>query len=145
MNPSRKADYALRAMLDLALHAGPGRLVSTAEIARRTGAPQKFLEAILGDLRRARLLESRRGAEGGHRLARPAGRITAGEIWRAVDGPLALVDRGGRRRSADGSARVLLTLWSEVEGAISRVVDQATLEELVRRAEEVAGVHDFAI
>ena len=145
VNTSRKADYALRAMLDLALHARPGRFASTAEIARRAGAPPKFLEAILGDLRRARLLDSRRGAEGGHRLARPPSRISAGEIWRAIDGPLALMARGARRRDADGAARALLTLWAEVEGAISRVVDQTTLDELVRRAEEVSGVHDFAI
>lgn len=145
MTPSRKSDYALRAMLDLALHARPGGLCSTAEIARRTGAPRKFLEAILGDLRRAGLVDSRRGAEGGHRLARPPTRIGAGEIWRAVDGPLSLAERGGRRRGADGPARALLSLWSEVEGAVSRVVDQATLDELARRAQEVSGAHDFAI
>ncbi len=145
MTPSRKADYAIRAMLDLALHARPGRLARTAEIARRTGAPPKFLEAILGELRRARLVESRRGAEGGHRLARPPGRIAAGEIWRTIDGPLALSERGGRRRGADGPARALLSLWTEVEGAVSRVVDQVTLDELARRAQEVSGVHDFAI
>ena len=131
-------------MLDLALHAPPGRLSSTAEIARRTGAPPKFLEAILGELRRARLLESRRGAEGGHRLARPATGIGAGEIWRAIDGPLALPE-GGRRRGAEGPARALMTLWAEVEGAVSRVVDQVTLDELARRAREASGVHDFAI
>ncbi|HZY04613.1 MAG TPA: Rrf2 family transcriptional regulator [Anaeromyxobacteraceae bacterium] len=145
MTPSRKADYAIRAMLDLALHARPGRLASSAAIARRTGAPPKFLEAILGELRRARLVESRRGAEGGHRLARPPTRIAAGEIWRAIDGPLALADRGGRRRAADGPARALFSLWAEVEGAVSRVVDQVTLDELARRAQEASGVHDFTI
>ncbi len=146
MTPSRKADYALRAMLDLALHAPPGRLVSTAEIARHTGAPAKFLEAILVELRRARLLESRRGAEGGHRLAREPGHVSAGEIWRAVDGPLSLAERGGgRRRGADGPARALAALWNEVEGAVARAVDQVTLDDLARRAHVAAGVHDFTI
>jgi Rrf2 family protein len=145
VSPSRKADYALRAMLDMALHARPGRVASTAEIARRTGAPPKFLEAILGELRRARLVESRRGAEGGHRLARTPTRVSAGEIWRAIDGPLSLAERGGRRRGADGPARALATLWAEVEGAVSRVVDQVSLDDLVHRAQEVSGVHDFAI
>lgn len=146
MTPSRKADYALRAMLDLALHAPSGRLARTAEIARRTGAPPKFLEAILGELRRARLVESRRGAEGGHRLARTPGRVSAGEIWRAIDGPLSLAERGGgRRRAADGAARALSALWAEVERAVARTVDQTTLDDLARRADEAAGVHDFAI
>ena len=146
MTPSRKADYALRAMLDMALHARPGRLARTAEIARRTGAPAKFLEAILAELRRARLLESRRGAEGGHRLARTPSRVSAGEIWRAIDGPLSLAERGGgRRRGADGPARALGALWAEVEGAVARTVDQVTLDDLARRAHEAAGVHDFTI
>ena len=145
MTPSRKADYALRAMLDLALHVSPGRLASTAQIARRTGAPAKFLEAILGELRRARLLESRRGAEGGHRLARAPTRISAGEIWRVVDGPISLPGGQGRRGGAAGPARALSGLWAEVEGAVSRVVDRVTLDDLARRAQEVSGVHDFAI
>lgn len=145
MTPSRKADYALRAMLDIALHARPGRLARTAEIARRTGAPAKFLEAILAELRRARLLESRRGAEGGHRLARTPTRVSAGEIWRAIDGPLSLAEQGGRRRAADGPARALGALWAEVEGAVARTVDQVTLDDLARRAHEAAGVHDFTI
>lgn len=146
MTPSRKADYAIRAMLDLSLHVPAGDLASTAEIARRTGAPPKFLEAILAELRRARLLESRRGAEGGHRLARGPTLVSAGEIWRAIDDSLSLSERGGaRRRAADGPSRALLGLWADVEGAISSVVDQVTLDELARRAHEAAGVHDFAI
>ncbi|HET6921736.1 MAG TPA: Rrf2 family transcriptional regulator [Anaeromyxobacteraceae bacterium] len=145
MKPSRKADYALRAMLDMALHARPGRLARTSEIARRTGAPVKFLETILAELRRARLLESRRGVEGGHRLARPPTRLSAGEIWRAIDGPLSQAERGGRRRGADGPARALSALWAEVEGAVARTVDQVTLDDLARRANEAAGVHDFTI
>jgi Rrf2 family protein len=146
MAPSHKADYALRAMLDLALHASADRLASTADIARRTGAPAKFLEAILGELRRARLVESRRGANGGHRLARSAARISAGDVWRAADGPLALAERGGaRRRGAEGPARALAGLWAEVEGAVARAVDQVTLDELMRRAHEAGGVHDFTI
>lgn len=144
MTPSRKADYALRAVLDLAL-APSGRLARTAEIARRTSAPPKFLEAILGELRRARLVESRRGAEGGHRLARPPSRISAGEVWRAIDGPLSLAERGGPRRRPDGAARAVAGLWAEVERAVARTVDQVTVDDLARRADEAAGVHDFAI
>ncbi|MGB8933117.1 MAG: Rrf2 family transcriptional regulator, partial [Anaeromyxobacteraceae bacterium] len=72
MTPNRKAEYALRALVDLAIRAAPGGFVSTAAVARRTGAPAKFLETIFGELRRAGIVESRRGAVGGHRLARAA-------------------------------------------------------------------------
>ncbi len=143
--PSRKADYALRAMLDLALHTPPGRLARTAEIARRTGAPAKFLETILGELRRARLVESRRGPDGGHRLARSASQVSAGEIWRAIDGPFSLAERGAARRRGDGPSRALAGLWTEVEWAVARTVDQVTLDDLMRRAHEAAGVYDFSI
>ncbi len=140
---SQKADYAMRAMLDLARAAQPGAVAPTAAIARRTRAPAKFLEAILGELRRAGLVESRRGAAGGHRLARPGSRITAGEVWRAIEGP---VGPAGRRGAAsDPAARALRGLWEEVEQAVTRVVDGTTLDDLARRAQESAGVHDFTI
>lgn len=145
MRLSRKADYALRAALDLALHVPPGRVARTAEVARRTGAPEGFLGAILGELRRAGLLESQRGAGGGHRLARSAALVTAGELWRAIDGPVSHGDRPGRRRAPDAAARALASMWAEVDDAVSRVVDGITLEELARRAQEVGGVRDFTI
>lgn len=139
---SHKADYALRAALDLARPSADG-LARTADVARRIRAPAKFLEAILGDLRRAGLVESRRGAAGGHRLAREAGRVTAGDVWRAVEGPF---PPGGRRApGADPAGRALRELWGEVERAVAEVVDGTTLEELARRAQESAQVQDFTI
>ncbi len=146
MKISRKADYALRAMLDLAIQVPPGGLARTAEIARRTGAPPKFLEAILAELRRAGLVESQRGAEGGHRLARNADRVTAGEVWRAVDGPTSIVDRLARRRlPAEGPARAIRSLWVQIEDAVVRAADSVTLEELEHRAQEASNVADFSL
>jgi Rrf2 family protein len=143
---SHKADYAMRAALDLAQPRAADGLARTADVARRIRAPAKFLEAILGDLRRAGLVESRRGAAGGHRLAREAGRITAGDVWRAVEGPFLPGGRPARRApSSDPSARTLRQLWGEVERAVAAVVDGTTLEELARRAHEAAQVQDFAI
>ncbi len=146
MRISRKADYALRAVLDLALHVSPGDLARTAEIARRTAAPPKFLEAILAELRRAGLVESQRGPEGGHRLARAAHRITAGEVWRAIDGPVALVDRATRRKTlAEGPARAVQSLWAQIENAVAGAADAVTLEDLAHRAQEASNVSDFSI
>jgi Rrf2 family protein len=142
---SQKADYALRATLDLAIHASPTRPAPTAEIARRTGAPGKFLEAILGQLRRAGIAESVRGARGGHRLARPPAAVSAGEVWRAVDGPLALAGRPSRRRAGDGASRAIHQLWTAVDEAVDRIVDAVTIEDLARQSAEGAHEPDFVI
>src|SRR6476620_1161539 len=91
---SAKADYALRACIELAAAEGEGH-VKGERIDQDQEVPLKFLENILGDLQHAGLVRSQRGAEGGYWLARPAAEITLAEIIRAVEGPLANV-RGVR-------------------------------------------------
>ena len=103
MRVSAKADYAIRAAVELAA-AGDGPIKGE-RIAQAQEIPLNFLENILVDLRNAGLVASRRGAEGGYWLARPAGEITLADVIRAVDGPLANV-RGVRSEQVeyDGSA-----------------------------------------
>src|SRR5512142_3532603 len=84
MNISVKGDYALQAILDLAMHQ-KGVPVKIADIARRQKIPQKFLELILSGLKQGGFVESRRGAEGGYRLARPADQITVGQVLKYVE------------------------------------------------------------
>lgn len=99
---SRKAKYALKAMVQLA-RAAP-RSLTSAEIAERTGAPRKFLEAILAELTRAELIVARRGKGGGYGLERAPAEITFAEVIRVTDGPLALapcVSRMAFRKCAD--------------------------------------------
>lgn len=84
---SQKARYGLRALVELARHDGQ---VTSGELATRAGAPRKFLEAILLELARNRVVVSRRGKFGGYLLARPAAEISFAEIIRIIDGPLAL-------------------------------------------------------
>jgi Rrf2 family protein len=143
VTPNRKAEYALRALVDLAIHGAQGTYVSTSAIARRTGAPSKFLEAILGELRRAGLVESRRGAVGGHRLARPAAAVSAGEAWRAVAG--APAGASPRRLPSSGAGRAVHHLLGEIDVAIARTVDAVSIDELARRSMEADGVTDFSI
>jgi len=149
MRFSLKSEYALRAALDLALHASAAQLTRTSDVARRTGAPAKFLETVLGQMRRAGLVESERGSRGGHRLARPPSRIAAGEVVRAVEGPEALAVRPGLRRPPPGtaiaSAGALHGLWTETERAVAASLDGVTLEDLARRVQESSGVPDFTI
>jgi Rrf2 family transcriptional regulator, cysteine metabolism repressor len=144
MKISQKADYALRAMLDLALNARKGTSVPTSQISRRTRVPQKFLEAILVDLRKAGLVTSKRGPEGGHELSRAADSVTLGQIRAAVDGPLEMAVRA-RRRAGDPLEAGVRQVWDEVEGGIREVLERQSLAEICRRVEAARRVLDFSI
>src|SRR4051794_41531177 len=111
MRISAKADYAVRAAVQLAAADGD-RPTKGDTIAQAQGIPLKFLENILADMRHAGLVTSRRGAEGGYWLARPAEDITVADVIRAVEGPLASV-RGGRPEDVDyaGTAEPLQKVW----------------------------------
>jgi Rrf2 family protein len=110
----------------------PGGPVSVDTLASRQTLPRKFLEAILGDLRRAGIVASQRGPGGGYRLSRPAGQISLGDVFRAVDGPLAEV-RGLRphETSYDGVAEHLPVVWVAVRASLRRVLDGTSLEQLL--------------
>ena len=129
MDISARADYAVRAMLALAQaqaqEAGP---ISVETLAHRQDLPRKFLEAIVGELRTADLVVSTRGARGGYALARPASEVSLGDVFRAVDGPLAEV-RGLRphETSYEGVAQHLPTVWVAVRGALREVLDGTSL------------------
>jgi len=126
MTTSVKADYALQAILDLAAQPS-GEPIKIADIARRQKIPQKFLELILVGLKQAGFVESRRGAEGGYLLARPADSITVGEVIRSVDGPQ---ENTGRGRSKPETP--FTQMWSRVDGAVAAIIDHTSIGELLR-------------
>lgn len=130
MQISAKSDYAIRALLSLAAH--EPELVKADVVVTEQGLPRKFVEAILGDLRRAGLVRSQRGAVGGYALARPAGEITIASVIRAVDGPLAEV-RGLRPHETNysGVARHLPDVWVAVRASIRQVLDETTLAHVL--------------
>src|SRR5204862_1972089 len=123
---SAKADYALRAVIELA--AGADGPVKGDRIAQAQEVPLKFLENILGDLRHAGLVRSQRGVEGGYWLARPAAEIRLADVIRAVEGPLANV-RGVRPESIEyaGSAESLRDVWVAVRASLRSVLEEVTL------------------
>ena len=130
MRISAKADYAVRATVELAA-APEGTPVKGDALARSQNIPQKFLENILGELRHAGLVESRRGQEGGYWLARSAEDVTVADVMRAVEGPLASVRGEPPERVAyDGAAESLQHVWIAVRGALRSVVEQVTLADL---------------
>ncbi len=135
MRISAKGEYAIQAMLDLALHRERG-LTPIQAIAARQAIPQRYLEQVLLALKRAGLLTSRRGSAGGYHLTRPPEDITVGDVLRAVEGaaaPFETQRRGGR---STGERHDLAELWAEISSAVSKVVDQLTLGDLATRARE---------
>jgi Rrf2 family protein len=129
---SAKADYALRACVELAAADGGGA-VKGERIAQAQEIPLKFLENILGDLRHSGLVRSQRGVEGGYWLARPATEITLADVIRAVEGPLANV-RGERPESIEyaGSAEPLREVWVAVRASLRAVLEEVTLADVAR-------------
>jgi Rrf2 family protein len=129
---SAKADYALRACVELASLQADGA-VKGERIAQAQEVPLKFLENILSDLRHAGLVRSQRGVEGGYWLARPAEEITLAEVIRAVEGPLANV-RGVRPESIEyaGSAKPLREVWVAVRASLRSVLEEVTLADVAR-------------
>lgn len=132
MQISAKSDYAVRALCVLAA-APEGCATKASAIAEAQGVPQTFLEQILLDLRRAGIVQSRRGPEGGHRLARPAYAITLADVVRVIDGPLALV-HGARPEAVSypAPAERVQDVWVAVRAALRGVLERTTLEQVVQ-------------
>lgn len=126
MNISVKGEYALQAIFDLALQP-QAEPVKIADIARRQNIPQKFLELILANLKQGGFVESRRGAEGGYRLAKPADQITIGDVLTFVE---------DRKKTKRTSPDAFTELWKRVDAAVSSIVDRTTFAELARRWKE---------
>jgi Rrf2 family protein len=128
---SAKTDYALRAALELAA-AADEKPVKGERIATAQAIPLRFLENILMQLRHAGLVESRRGADGGYRLARPAADVTLADVIRAIDGPLAGVS-GARPETLDfvGVAEPMRDVWIAVRASLRGVLERVTLADVV--------------
>jgi Rrf2 family protein len=129
MRVSAKADYAVRAAVELATASdGP---VKGERISQAQDIPLKFLENILGELKHDGLVRSQRGTEGGYWLARPASKITIADVIRAVEGPLATV-RGepAETLAYSGSAAPLNKLWIAVRANLREVLEHVTLADV---------------
>lgn len=129
MQVSAKADYAVRALVELA--ADGGGPIKGEQLAQLQQIPPKFLESILTELRHHGLLTSRRGADGGYWLARPASQIMMADVIRATDGPLASI-RGlaPGRVSYHGAAIALTDVWLALRESLRAVLDHVSLEDV---------------
>lgn len=138
MKITYKGDYALKALLQLALNydAPAGGVMSITEIAKSGDMPTNFLEQILLALRRGGFVKSRRGASGGFLLASRPGDITVGDVIRFVEGPIepiACAEKGVYAGCKDIKSCIFRDIWKDAGDAIATVVDTVTFEELVLR------------
>ena len=130
MRITAKVDYAVRAMAELA--AAPGGPTKGDRLAERQAIPPKFLENILADLRRAGLVASQRGAEGGYWLAKPADDVSVADIIRAVEGPLADVHGTPPETvTYTGAAASLQRVWVATRGALRSILEEVTIADIV--------------
>jgi Rrf2 family transcriptional regulator, cysteine metabolism repressor len=127
MRISAKGEYAIRALLDLAVHHGEG-LVPIQEVARRQSIPQRYLEQVLLLLKRAGILESKQ-------LVRSPAGISVGDVLRAVEGRVTALDVAGRHpsKTSDAGASDLAPLWREIAGAVGEVIDRTTFGDLAEQ------------
>lgn len=131
MKLSNKGHYGLQAVFDLAYH-NEGRAAQIKEICDRQGIPSRFLEQVFRDLKRAGLVDSKRGPRGGYELARKPADVRIGDVVRAIDGPLAL---GADMRARGTSHKVLTDVLGVVSRKVEACLDEVTFADLCKRAE----------
>ncbi|MBA3652721.1 MAG: Rrf2 family transcriptional regulator [Actinobacteria bacterium] len=132
MRVSAKVDYAVRAALELAAADNDGAPIKGDRIAEAQKIPLKFLENILSELRRAGIVGSQRGAEGGYWLAKPAASVSIADIIRAVEGPLADVHgTPPEKLKFTGPAKPLKEVWVAARAGLRSVLDEVTLADVV--------------
>jgi len=145
---SKRAKYGLRALVYLAQHQGEGP-VQIGNIAETLNIPRKFLEAILLDLRNEGILQSRKGRVGGYYMERSPDTIPLGRIIRFIDGPLASVPCVSQTAYArcddcpDEKTCVIRCVMKEVRDATAKILDSATLDQVVARANELGRIPEL--
>jgi Rrf2 family transcriptional regulator, cysteine metabolism repressor len=140
MKVSTRGEYGVRAMVALAKHAGD-RPVSIGVISRESAVPYAYLEQLIVPLRKAGLVESKRGAHGGYTLARAADEIRVGEVYRAMEGPVAPMDCVSENL-ADQTCPLIpgcqtRPVWVKVRDSIIDAIDSITLADLLEGPSEV--------
>lgn len=151
MKITYKSDYALKALLELALRYGDGenRAVPITEIVKIGDMPKQFLEQILLTLARGGFVKSKRGSGGGFYLAKQPADITIGQVLRFIEGPIEPIEcvKDGYKGCGDLKSCIFRNVWKEVAGAISVVVDTLTFEELIQKYKDKdrSGSYEYTI
>lgn len=138
MKFSAKGEYGIRAVLDIALHFGEGP-IQVREIARRQVIPERFLEQVMASLKKAGLVESVRGAQGGYLLTRSPARISLADVVQALEGriaPMECVSEETLKRCEQVDLCVVRDVWKEVQNSIVDALDSITIEDLAKKQKQ---------
>jgi len=136
---SNKGRYAVRALFDIAFY-NDGRPTQVKDIAEREGIPPRFLEQIFQDLKRAGIVGSKRGPQGGYSLARTATEIRLGDVVRALEGPITLAEKSdGTRRTRGGNDGKTVTdaVFKDISLRIEACFDAVTIADICSRADQL--------
>ncbi|MBI5756060.1 MAG: Rrf2 family transcriptional regulator [Nitrospirae bacterium] len=138
MRFSVKSEYAVTALLDMAIHADRGP-IHVRSIASRQAIPVRFLEQVMASLKKAGIVESIRGAQGGYVLSRDAKSINVAQIVEAIEGPITPMDctaEAAEYRCLQMKGCVVKEVWEDVKRAIIDVLNRATIEDMCKRKRE---------
>lgn len=132
MKVSTKGRYGLKAMVDIAIYSN-SEVVTLKSISERQNISEGYLEQIFSNLRKNGLVVGRKGAQGGYSLSRPTNQLTIGEILRALEGDLVLVDVNNKNVVDDLEKCINMNLWNEINKNINDYFDSINLEDLVNK------------
>lgn len=138
MKFSVKSEYAVSAVLDIALNADKGP-VHVKSIAKRQAIPMRFLEQVMASLKKASIVDSIRGSQGGYVLSRIPAMINIAQIVEAIEGPIALIDNGNgahEERTYQTNAGVIKDVWEDVRRAVTDTLNKVSIEDMCRKKRE---------
>lgn len=148
MNISTKGRYGLRAMVDIAVHS-LGDYIPLKIIAERQAISENYLEQVFSVLRKADLVKSARGSQGGYTLSKEASKITVGEVLRVLEGDLSITGDDDGAMGLDKTIKVCINtiVWKEVNEQINKVMDSVTLQDIVEKYRSINAEYtlDFII
>jgi len=148
MKITYKGDYALKAVLDLALHYGKKEeLVTAHDLAARIDAPVKFFEQVLMELKKGGVIQSKRGNEGGYLLSKAPSQITVGEVLRLIDGPIEPIAcvKECYTECVNMDGCVFKSIWQRVYKATTDIIDHITFEDLVSQVNSKQNILTYSI
>jgi Rrf2 family protein len=140
MRVSQRITYGIMAAVDLAIHAQTEVPVQARAIARHQGIPVRFLEQVLHSMKKAGLVESSRGAQGGYRLGRKPADLSVADIMEALDGPVfhqSFPHHSANEKHMTNAERLLGHVWDQVQQAERNVLEKITVDQLAARQQAI--------
>lgn len=142
MRLSTKGRYGVKAMFDLALNSSSEKTVTLRSIAERQGISEPYLEQLMSGLRKAGLIKSVRGAQGGYMLSSSPDKITVGDVIRTLEGSMApteCVDESANFECNEASCCVTRMVWQKIKKSVDEVIDAITIQDMLEQYKKLSG------